>query len=536
MGYSGSTYKISCAEIGYNGSANFDAIPPNSMISPSKNVEIHEGGVGKRGGSAHVNSAAVTGTPDINGLYDFRLISGTQVIIGGTGGGKIYSDITGASPTELKSGIASDSFYDFITYNDDVYITAYKSSTASIPQKWNGAAAATSDIGSGTSLPSDWSSNCFPKQLVVHGYGNSERVWAFACPGKQNFIYITPNNDGASDADFSQATILTIYIETGDGFGLVGGVEFKDRLIAFGKRKAYIIDDSDPDTDRWGYAEAAWEGGAAHHKLIVKTPNDLICMMEDGEIYSVTAAQQYGDYKLGSIVRPHYMHTWIKNNLDITKINQFHGRYDRKLRAVRFWVVRQNQTVCDTQIVYYLDKGKWSIEDNENYPSGCKTACSAEVRSAIGSYDIYTGDYDGFIWNLNQTTKADNNNGSWSGFKLPHLSFESEDNVGLSRVDKYFRSGRLIGVPKGNYDLNVTAIVDGGDSTTTTVNLAGSGGTLGSFILGTDVVGGGDFIDKDFQIGLSGKRLSLQFDNAISGQDFFISACSVDFKPLSAIG
>ena len=535
MGWSGEVFKISYADCGYNASDNFDALPPNAIVSPSKNVELHEGGVGKRGGSAHVNTTVLSGTPDVNGLYDFRLISGTQVIVGGTSGGKILSNITG-TPTELKTGLAADSSYSFMTYNDDVYITVYKSATASVPQKWNGVAATTSDIGSGATLPTDWSSNCFPKQFIVHGYGNSERVWAFAAPGKQHWIYITPNNDGATDADFSQATILTLYIETGDGFGLVGGVEFQDRLIAFGKRKAYVIDDADPNTDMWGYAEAAWEGGAASHELIIKTPNDLICMMEDGEVYSVVAAQSYGDYKLGSLSRPHFIHTWIKDNVDLTKIDQFHGIYDRKLRAVRFWVVRNGQTVCDTQLVYYMDKSKWSIEDNQTYPSGCKAACSAEVRSAVGTYDIYTGDYDGFIWKLNQSARHDNGNGYYAGFKTPPLSYESEDAVGLSRYDKFFRSGRVIGKVKGNYDLNVTAIVDDGDSTTATVNLAGRGGTLGSFILGTDVVGGGNIIDKDFSIGLSGKRLAYEFSNSTAGQDFFISAVSTDYKALSAKG
>lgn len=533
MGYSGQVYNISCADIGFNASPNFDSVPPNSMISPSKNVELHEGGIGKRGGSAHVNSTVISGTPDITGLYDFRLISGTQIIMGGTGGGKILSAITG-TPTELKTGLASDSFYNFITYNNKVYITVYKSITASVPQKWDGAAGSTSDVGAGATLPTDWASNAFPKQLIVHGYGNSERVWAFGTPGKQNWIYITPNNDGASDADFSQATIITLYIETGDGFGLVGGVEFQDRLIGFGKRKAFVIDDADPNTDMWGYAEAAWEGGAATHRLIVKTPNDLICMMEDGEIYSVSAAQEYGDYKLGSISRPHFLHKWIKDNVDLTKIEQFHGTYDRKLRAVRFWVIRSNKTTCDTQLVYYIDRGKWSIEDNQSYASGCSAACSAEVRAAVGDYNIYTGDYDGFIWKLNQATKSDNGNGYWAGFKTPHLSFEGGDETGLSRVEKFFRSGRFIGVPKGDYNINITAIIDGGDSTSETVSLVGTGATLGSFVLGTDVLGGNEVLDKDFPIGLSGKRLALEFSNSTAGQDFFISALSVDFKPLGA--
>jgi len=622
-------------------------MPATVMITPSQNVDLHEGGIGKRGGTAKVNSTVLAGTPAINGLYQFRTIAGATTIMAGTSGGKILKDAD-ATPTELKTGLTASSFYDFITYNNKVYITVYKSTTAQVPQKWDGSATSSTDIGvpvacaaalagagagsvddgthsykitfttaagetyggtvsnivtvadkstngkvaltgvqkgpTGTTsrkiyrtvagdtgdyklvdtiadnttttytdniadaalgatvpssstaqtVPSDWGTY-FPKQLVVHGYGNSERLWAFAVPGKQNWIYITPNNDGSSDADFSQATILTLYIETKDGFGLVGGMEFNNKLLVFGKQETFIIDDVDINTNNWGYVKAPWSGGAGSHRLIVPTPNDIICMQENGEIYSVVGAQQYGEARLASISRPHYIHVWIKNNIDLTKYEQFYAIYDPKKQAVRFFMMRKNVSVIDTCLSYYVDLGIWGPpESNQSYASGFSSASSALVRSAVGEYNVYTGGNAGFIWKLNQATKSDDGNGYTGAFRTPHLSFE-QDEVGLARIKKRFDNGRFIGLTKGSYNINIMALVDGSDSSTTAVSLTGGGAVLGSFVLGTDTLGGNDILDKDFNIGMVGKRLGLEFSNSAVGQDFFISQIMVDFVTLGAL-
>lgn len=521
MGYVGNTLVIPLDNVGLNGSPSIDRIPPESMVHPSRNVNLHEGGIGKRGGTAYVDSAAMSGTPRIVGIFDYRLIAGTQFILRATGDGKIYKNAT----STIKTGLGTNKIADFVYYNNEVY----HCNGNDIPQVWDGAAGTTSNLAL---VPTDWAGTNYPKQMVKHGRGNSERLWAFGAPLNPNNVYISKSNDGSSEADFSDANGQVIYIGTDDGTGIVGGIEFQDRLFAFAKQRTYIIDDLDLNTTNWGYAAAAWDGGAATHRLIVRTPNDIVCMMEDGEIYSVLAAQQYGDYRQASLTRPAFIHNWIKEHVDLSYIESFHAKYDPVLRAVRFWIVKQGSITVNANMVYFVDKSPdkaWSIHDNQSFDSGYSAVSANLIRVGTGDYQIYSGDYSGRLWTLEQETRSDNGQGYWAGFKLPQLNF------GNARSTKHINEGRIVALQQGNYNLNINIKVDGTDSITDAINLGGVGGLIGSFVLGTDKLGGNRILDKGYDIKMLGKRMQVEYYNSSAGQDFFVSQVMFDFKDLGVL-
>lgn len=397
MAYRGQTYQIPYSRGGANYSKNFADVPPESMIDPSKNVNLHEGGRAKRGGTSHVNSSAISGVNTILGGFQFRLLSGTEftMFLGDDGG--LYKNTT----TTIKTGMTTTRRPCFAVMGNEVYVVDRQTS----PQTWNGIAAGTSNI---TTPAGDWTGTIQPKYLLKHGLGASERMWFLGVPGFENRIYYSSDGNGKVVSGGSSGNID---IETGDGFGLVGAFEFGQRLFGVGKRKIFQVEDSDSSTANWGYSAAQWEGGAAHHWLIVKTPNDVVCMMEDGEIYSVAAVQSFGDYKAASLSRPSFIHNYIADNVDLTQIDTFHSMYDPALRAIFFFVMRNGQTRIDTALVYFIDrdvKEAWSVHDNLVSVSGYSAFCSFLVRESAGIYKVYTGGYAGFIWKLNQTARSDN--------------------------------------------------------------------------------------------------------------------------------
>jgi len=89
-------------------------------------------------------------------------------------------------------------------------------------------------------------------------------------------------------------------------------------------------------------------------------------------------------------------------------------------------------------------------------------------------------------------------------------------------------------IPKGNYALNVRPIVDGAPLDTQEVSMGSSSGVLGSFMLGTDRLGGESLSEAPFDIGDIGERVQYEIWDAVAGQDFFISTIKTDFKVLSA--
>ncbi len=514
MAYKGSTYQIPCDRGGYNHSANIDLIPPEAMVTPSRNINLHTGGREKRGGTSHVNETALTDEPQITGLYDWMMQDqSTQFLITASADGKLWKDFT----TTIKTGLGLAKFPSFEVMDDTLFI-AWDGST---PMTWDGSAAAVTDM---TAIPSDWTGSNFPKQFLLHGRGVSERMWAFGFADGSNYA----SADGDGD-DFSDANVVNIKINTGDGYGTVGGFTYGDRLFAVGKKQTYLIDDDDADSANWGYQEAQWKGGAAHHRLIVRTPNDVCMMAEDGEIYSFTSVEQYGDYKQASLTRPSHMDVWIRENLDLTKIDQFHAIHDPILRAVRFFVVRAGQTEVDTCLVYFYDRNPqeaWTIHDNQSADSGFKASCACLYREDVGTYKIYTGDYDGFVWKLETENANDNGEAYYGGYKTPHLTFDN------ARVSKLYNELRVITQPQGAYNLSIDWWVDGNVQATKTISLAGTGGVLDSFVLDTSLLGGNELIDTSCGLGKIGKRIQFEVYNSSADQTFFVSQLMVDFKTL----
>jgi len=510
MGYTGETFRIVCGIKGINNDLNLIAIEPDSLIWPTRNIDLAKGGWGRRGGTAKINPTTVSDSPRIMGIYDFLKIGGTQIIVFATSDGKIYK----SSEATIKTGLGTSKYAHFEMFNNVMYFC----NGYNIPQSWNGSAATTSDL---SDVPTDWTGTNYPAVMIRHGRGNSERMWAFGCPSTPYTIYVTPSGDGA---DFSDANVTTFSIDTGDNAGIVGGVVYKDQLIVFGKRSTFIMDDADTDTSNWGYTAFTREGGVAHQRLIIPTQNDIICMMEDGEIYSLSAAEQYGDYKAGSITRPLFMDRWIQDNVNLAYIEHFHGIYDPVKRAVKIFVVRTGQTEVDTAMVYYVDTQQWMIEDNVSYNSGYSASASELVKVSPGVYEVYTGDYSGFIWHLEQSDKNDDSNGYESKALTPYIY------CGNSRVDKLFQKCWLDLEPETEYSLAVRYFVN--DIASASVSMAGIALPLGSFTLGVTILGTQSIAREHFNTGKVGRHIQLEISNSNVDEDFFIVQALFDFKTL----
>jgi len=518
MSYVGKTFPIPCNRGGLTANPNIDMIKPTDMIHPSRNLNLHENGRKKRGGTSRRQhsdyDAAISGTPQMTGMYHFRLVDGTDHIITAGDDGYVYS----AHDTTIDTGMSTTTYFDFETFEDELYIVDGKTT----PQKWTGTGN-TADVGD---IPTDWTGTNFPQWIVKHGRGASERLWAGGCPSNPEGVYASENGDGD---DFSDANVTLINVETGDGFGIVGAVEYGDRLLMFGKRKTYIIDDLDTNVSNWGYDSSQWEGGAASFRLICKTPNDVVAMMEDGEIYSVTSAENYGDYKAASLTRPAFIHRWIKEHVRLSYFNDFHMTYDPVLRAIKIFVVRNGQSTVDTALVYFIDRPPeeaWMVHSNQSSVSGYSASCSALIRESAGLFKVYTGDYSGDVWELETANQNDNSAAYYGGYKTGNMPFENP------RLEKRYKRGFMITQPEGSYDLVEDWWVDGVTQTQRTTSLAGAGGILGAFTLGTSLLGGDEVVDSVFQLGAKGKRIQFEVYNSSVNEDFFVSQMLIDYKEL----
>lgn len=525
MPYSGQTYTIPCDVGGWSNNPNTDLIKPENMID-CLNINLHQGGRETRGGVEEVNETAITSGPDIMGLFQFKTKAGASLIVTGTNDGKIQKDYA----TGLKTGLGEDKYYNFCVFEDTLYIC----NGNDVPQTWDGVAVSTSDLAD---IPADWTDNSFPKGMIKHGKGASERLWAFGCPDNPETIYVS----ATGTADFSDASVTKIVIETGDGSGIVGLVEYGDRLIALGRKKPYLIDDTELDVANWGYVDAQWEGGAAHHRLVCKTPNDVVAMSDDGQVYSILTAQTYGDYIAQSLTRPVYIDTWIKENIDLSKIAQFHMVYDSVLRAVKIFMVRKKQTDVDFCLVYFIDRGPENGWVKHQFADSYFASCSAEVEVSTGVWEIYTGGTNGHVYSLESDTLSDDDLYYPSSFTLPELTF------GNPRLPKRYDKVWAVIKPQGTETIKVSLIVDGlfltggyllGDENGYNIgdeegDMIGGGAALSWEITST---GASNYLTNNgFSLGIIGKRIQAEFFNNAIEEKFFISQILFDFIPLQAM-
>ncbi len=492
-------------------------LPKNSMVDASRNISIHNGGKEKRGGTAHA-FAATTGskTDQVIGLHGYSQRGGSTFLIAVTSLGEIYSE----NSTLIKSSYNGVVFPSFVNFLDKVYI----SNTINQVQTWDGVAGTTSNL---TNPSADFATKS-PIQLIKHGRNNSERLWAIGVPGFEHNIYVS--------ADFSDdfsTTPLVLNIDSGEKGGLIGGIEFGDRLIVFTRSQAFIINDASLVTSEWGWQSAQWKGGVGSHRLIVRVPNDVICMTDDGDVYSVAAADSYGDYKEASLVRTSFMHRWIQQNVDLTQLSKFHGVYDPELRAVKFFVVRNGQTQVDTALVFYIDAiqspvNGWTIHDNTNSFSGYSASSSTWFKQPAQTvYKTLTGDYAGQVWALEQAAKSDNSVGYVARLITPFFDMDSP------RLTKGFRKGHIVVREEGNFSLSIRIYIDNILRATETILLSTVGAVYGVDLYGTGAYGGGDaLIEKDFECRFIGNKVHFDIFSNAANEELFISQLMVDYIEL----
>jgi hypothetical protein len=590
--YKGKTLELSPAIGGMVGSEEYEKISPTDLVEPTRNLNLDEKGYKKRGGTSKVNTTPISGSPQVKGLLQAIFADGTKSLITGCSDGKLYKDYTtvmktglstsnyfnmlfaddkvficdntnlprvweGAVTTQPFSGLESvsgdldfpaggttitDSSSRFLTRgfasgqvirienstsNDGIEtITSISAGIITC----SGASFTEESCPDGTFVtfgqPTDWAAaNDYPRQFVAYGNKNSRRLCGFGVPNYPYTVYV--GKSGLIE-DMSDANVKTFIIDTADGYGIIAGGVFGSRLLAFGKTKTYILNDSNIDSQYWGFYPAQWKGGVANHRLIIETPNDLVLMSEDGEIYSVAAVNSFGDYKKASIIRPSFMHKWIRTNVDLTKIADFHGVFNSELNAVQIFVQLKSGSAVDTCLTFFLDRGVkdgWMVHDNASSDSGYTCFTSTEVEKSTGAIKVYTGG-TGHVWELNTVNYNDNNNAFYGGFKTPKLYFDEP--LG----DKSIRMFRGFFKASGDWDLQVRIWVDDVLIKQDTLNLKGGGSILGTGKMGSFVLGGNELIDRFVDINTVGKYLELEIFNEELDQGFFMGNKLIMFKPL----
>lgn len=512
MAFKHQTYRLDFLEGGLSGSDNFDSVPETAFIIPSRNLELFNGLREKRGGTVKVNSTAITGTPKCLGLGVWSQSAAAANILSAHADGKVYKDQT----TVIATGMSTANHFDINRTGDTMTIC----DGATTPQVWTGSGTATSISTSAA----DWSGSAQPKFSVVHARGAERRLVMCGVPGFESSWYCSASGNYQ---DFGSTNVLKFTGAFPDGYGVTAAADFNQDLFLFGKRRTLIFNDADTNTANWGWVLAPWEGGAAHQNLVIKVDNDMYAMMDSGDIYSVRTVAQVNDYKKASLTRPAFIHRYMSQNVDLTKIADFHVSYDPTLRAILWWVIRIGFTTPDTCLVYYLDRqspSNWSIWDGtDNNLSGLRATASTQIINTDGSQGVVTGDASGFIWKLNQPAHTDDGNAynqvmrtAWQAFKNP-------------RNEKRFVNARLICLVSGSVTINFRWFVDSTEQTSSNQVIV-SEGSVFPLTFGSSTFGAPTLTEVDIPLGQIGRRIMFDIEVPTGDQNLRLAELLVDFE------
>lgn len=492
-------------DTGFRDDRNVELLPPTALVIPSKNVNYHENGLSKRGGT--VIKIAGMGN---SGQGAFQFFTPTKKIQMFAANGTMYQ--TNYS-TSIMTGMSTQNFISFVQTANKVFFADGQTN----PQYWDGITPASAAV----TPASSWTGN-MPFQLVTHtraGSGAGDRLWA-----------VTPDSLWASKlgapTDFNDTDVVQIPIDSIGG--LVGAYDLGGQLFAFSRTQTFLIIDTDPTVTNWGYTNAIWEGGVASWRLICKARNDLLLMAEDGLIYDLQGVLTTGAYNASPLNRPAFVDKFIRDNVNLQNIQNFHVAYDRKLRALK-WFMQEGGSGNNIALTYFIDKqptSAWIVHDNESFPSGYNATCSCEVRNAPGDYQIWTMDTTGNVWGLEQTSRDDNGN----AYPV-HIKTKPQD-INAPRNNKHYMALAFRGSASGEVDFTCRTWIEGQRQADEVLTIAGTGATFDSAHFDVDVFTGDVITTAPFPLGYYGRDLQIELINSEAGQDFFLSEILFFVKPL----
>jgi len=489
---------------GWNSKASSITLPPNSMTD-AQNVNIVYGDLVKRQGSAKINSAAISGTPAIHGLFDWQTNAGQRSLII-TAGTKIFkandlsstfTDITGSAT--ITSG--QNNLHTFASLNNILIICG--GTTPDTPLQWTGSGNVASLAGSPP-------------------VGN-------ICAVCNNFAFISgvaanPSRIYWSNVIDPNTWPSTNYVEfrASDGDKVTALCDADQSLVIFKRRSIGILWTIPPTSDA-----SVTLGPLTQVIPTMGCPGPLcVDKLDDGRIaflgtnahvyiFDGTALQDISDPEppFGSI-QP------TLNGVNVSHLQYAVLKFYPTRREIWLSVAEGSSTTNNAIYVYSLEYNCW-----ESKFVGIAANTMAQSIDTRGSPShpiiMLTGNYSGQVYEQdNGTTNAEDVNGVIDGYGTVSVL------MGIGKRDYLPKSLMVPLEANGLTNLEVNYGFNGYTevSNSTLISQAGTGGTLDSFVLDTSVLGGNQTLYKSDVVSVAGSAVTMQvqFRNRQAGQTFTV--------------
>jgi len=523
VAFQGQVVGITLGTGGQSGSKNQAAVREDQLLI-AENVTFEDNTIRKEGGAAKYNSTVVSGTPKIIGGHDWDFDGSTRRSVLVTDAGDILRD-DGAgdyTATTLDTGlnIATSTVPIFVEGGEEVAANNKKLfvfTGRNAVQVLSGNGASTADLAT---PPADWTGLTQPVFGVLH----DDRLWGGGNTNDPHRLYYS---DTADHEDFTGGTSGSLSIFPGQGGRLSWAVSFRGIIIvAKHPQGLYAVDTTDPSVSNWVIKKLNGAIGSPGPQAFAVVDDDIVFFSSSAAIYSLAAVNKFGDVESDSLTDEADYDTFLRDNIALDQLRLCRGIYYPAKKEVHFAVSGTGATTNNRRVVVDfnrkgLPRFRFSPRDTP-VSMWLRTGSDLIERPALG-------DDAGFVWDLDQETRSKDGVGYAATFQTPHLDFTFAD-PGLGPVNKNWAWLELAVEPKGNHNLSVDVFLDDALSETIQFDMGGTGAVLGSFVLGTDVLAGGNLTNKRKLLRGRSRRISLKGTNSGAAEDFSVIKFYFGFK------
>ena len=469
----------------------------------------------KIGGSSRLNATAITEAAvavTVEGLIDYwkQGTAGSEaqdrVAVAGT---KYLKEDADGTWDDIVTGKEANKTPCFTIFKDDCVIST--TSNVDVPYVWDQSAGA---ILGGT--PPNFA-------FSIEHRSRLQAAGVATNPSRLYYCEFLDHEDWTGDGAGS------IDVAPDDGDRIIGLASHKGDLLIFkGPHTGSIwrLTGSSPSGDDPFVLHPFVKGvGAVAHNAIVRagtasTGEDLVFVSPIG-IHSLNATANYGDFTESFLSRP--IQTWFDRQINHQILPTTWGVNDRQRGRV-LWTVAPSGGTAKTEILmldYRFSPFRWSRW--VNYVA----AHSLALLEVTGESRVFAGMTTGYVQQLDVagTLSLPGPLAYTAQAATPALSFGSF--ASLKSIEK----GYLLLKPKGDYTLDFLVKRDAETTVTTTVSQAGSGGVLGSFVLGTDTLGSTGHRIQPFDVDGTFREVELAFRQNVSNQDMEPHGLEVHVQP-----
>ena len=470
----------------------------------------------KETGAAKINSVALTGSAAVKGGCEFTSAAGVTELIAYIDTGSAASVVTVGSGGVVKtivSGLTTGGFPCFAEGWDGTTKALYFVNGLNTMQVYTGGATS-SNIPSGSS---DWSGSNHPSVVVAH----QDRMVAFGNANFPHQLYLSvPGEHG----NFTGVTSAIQRVYPGTGQKLVGAVSWRNYLYMWKyPRGIYILDDSDPNVANWRVSEVTKSVGGGGLGCVLPIEDDILFLGADAFFYALSQVRSQGQINVPPL-SPLETAEFIREELNVSQLSIVQSVWYGHKRKAMFVVPATGATTNNRRVdIDFHEAGqpRFHFSRRDTCPSiWLRRATATDVQKPV------FGDSSGFVWAMEQSTRAKDGAGFRGQYETPAKPLYPN---GSRRGN--LKELEVVMDPQGNWDLTVEVHRDGELSQTLAFSMQSPGAAASSISLDSDVIAGNTVANKRERLFGDARYIKLIGRNNTLNENFAIASHIVKFSP-----